>query len=61
MPEPGLWKALNDLPRIHREVVVLRFILDWSEAEVADALGLRLGTVKSRTSRAIAQLREELT
>jgi RNA polymerase sigma factor (sigma-70 family) len=43
-----------------REVLVCRFLLDLSEAETADALGLPKGTVKSRTSRALAKLRAGL-
>lgn len=61
LPEPGLAKAITGLSPAHREVVVLRYLLDWSETEVADALHVRRGTVKSRLSRALAQLREELT
>lgn len=61
LPEPGLVKAIDQLSPIHREVVVLRYLLDWSEAEVANALHVRIGTVKSRTSRALTQLREAMT
>lgn len=52
--------ALGRLGADHREVIVLRFILDLSEAECAAALGCRPGTVKSRLSRALAKLRAEL-
>lgn len=59
--EPGLAPALRRLSSDHLEVVVLRYLQDWSEAEIAAALDLRPGTVKSRLHRAMAQLREELT
>lgn len=53
-----LWLAVRQLPQSAQEVIFLRFFLDLSEAECADALGIALGTVKSRTSRAVARLRE---
>jgi RNA polymerase sigma-70 factor (sigma-E family) len=48
--------AVRRLPRRQREVVVLRFFLDLSVAEAAAALGMSQGTVKSHTSRALAQM-----
>ena len=64
-PEGGfsdgpLAAALARLEPAHREVVVLRHLLDLPEAECAAVLGCRQGTVKSRLSRAMAKLREEL-
>jgi RNA polymerase sigma-70 factor (sigma-E family) len=50
-------RALRGLPVAHRAVLVLRFYEQLSEADVARALRCRPGTVKSRTARAIAQLR----
>lgn len=50
--------ALRLLPLGQRQVVVLRFYEGLSEREIADALGIGLGTVKSRASRAMAALRE---
>ncbi len=52
--------ALQTLERLDREVLALRFLVGLSERESADALGLALGTVKSRTSRALAKLRTQL-
>lgn len=43
-----------------RAVVVLRYYCDFSEAEIAAALGCRPGTVKSLSSRALRRLRKEI-
>jgi RNA polymerase sigma-70 factor (ECF subfamily) len=56
----ALWQLLQGLPSMQRAVVVLRFYEDMTEAEVADALGIARGTVKSHTSRAFAALRTRL-
>lgn len=53
-----LWMAVRRLARVDQEVIYLRYFLDLSEAEAAHALGIPQGTVKSRTSRALARLRE---
>jgi RNA polymerase sigma factor (sigma-70 family) len=50
--------ALETLPDEARLVLGCRYLLDLSEAETAAALGVRPGTVKSRTSRALERLRE---
>lgn len=52
--------ALERLPAAAREVLLLRYLLRLSEVEVADALGVRVGTVKSRAARARRRLIEEL-
>jgi len=49
--------ALMSLPLGQRSVVVLRFWLDMTEAQVAEALGCSVGTVKTQGSRALAKLR----
>jgi RNA polymerase sigma-70 factor (sigma-E family) len=52
--------ALRQLPERQREAVVLRFYADMSEAQIADAMGISRGAVKSHTSRAMAALRSVL-
>jgi RNA polymerase sigma-70 factor (sigma-E family) len=51
------WALLGRLPRRQRAVLVLRYYEDLSDAEIADILGCRLGTVRSQASRALAALR----
>ena len=53
-----LLAQLEALPEEARIVLACRYLLDLSEAETAAALDLRLGTVKSRTARALERLRE---
>ena len=56
-----LWEALQRLPHRQRAALVLRFYLDLSEADVAERLGCRPGTVKSATARGLAALRADLS
>jgi RNA polymerase sigma factor (sigma-70 family) len=56
----ALATALGVLRDAEREVVGARFLLGLSEAETAETLGIPAGTVKSRTSRALAHLRQAL-
>jgi RNA polymerase sigma-70 factor (sigma-E family) len=53
--------ALAELPTRQREVLVLRHYLDLSEADIAAALGISRGAVKSHASRAAATLRQRLS
>jgi RNA polymerase sigma-70 factor (sigma-E family) len=55
-----LWAAVVRLPMRQRQVLVLRYYLDQSEAEIADTLGLSRGSVKKHASRGIATLAQEL-
>ena len=52
--------ALRALPERQREVLVLRYYLDLSEAGIADALGISRGAVKSHASRGLATVRRSL-
>jgi RNA polymerase sigma-70 factor (sigma-E family) len=49
-------EALRRLPHRRRACVVLRYAFDLSEQETARTLGISVGTVKSQTSRGVAQL-----
>ena len=52
--------AVAALPEHFRQVLLLRYLLGLSEAEAADALGTRVGTVKSRAARARRALEDLL-
>jgi RNA polymerase sigma factor (sigma-70 family) len=53
-----LLDALEQLPEQSRLVLALRYLIDLPEHEVAAVLGVRRGTVKSRSARALERLRE---
>jgi RNA polymerase sigma-70 factor (sigma-E family) len=53
-------RALNRLPSRMRAAVMLRYLEDKTEPEIAATLGISLGTVKSTVSRAMAKLREDV-
>lgn len=59
-PDPELDGAVARLPLHHREVVVLRFLFDMSQEQIADVLDVPVGTVKSRLHRALETLRQEV-
>lgn len=56
----ALLRAVNSLRDEDRLVISCRFFVELSEEETAAALGVRRGTVKSRTSRALDRLRATL-
>ncbi|MFI0409797.1 SigE family RNA polymerase sigma factor [Actinomadura sp. KC216] len=52
--------ALSRLPARQREALVLRYYADLSEAEIANAMGISRGAVKSHTARGMTALRNVL-
>ena len=60
MPDDYLADAIAALPPRRRAAVVLRYYLDLSEADIAETLGVRPGTVKSLLSRGLAELKMSL-
>ena len=52
--------TLAEMPPDERQVVVLAYDHALSQSEIADRLGMPIGTVKSRTRRALARLRSRL-
>lgn len=58
--EPGLLAAVRGLPADRRAVVALRYGLDLTPAEIADAMSLPVGTVHSRLARGLADLRTQM-
>jgi RNA polymerase sigma-70 factor (sigma-E family) len=55
-----LWQTICRLPRRQRQVLVLRYYLDQSEAQIADLLEVSVGSVKQHASRALAALARSL-
>ena len=54
--DPALWAAVRALPDRQREAIALRYVLDLEQHEVAEAMGIRPGTVASTLHAARAQL-----
>ncbi|MGD9796284.1 MAG: RNA polymerase sigma factor [Acidimicrobiia bacterium] len=68
--EPAAWtdpdtvavmNAIAQLPVRQRAAIVMRYLADWSERDIADALGCRPGTVKSLLARARTTLAKDLS
>ena len=55
-----LWAKVQALPEKYRTALALRFYADMSEAQMADHIGVRPGTVKSLVHRGLELLRKEL-
>lgn len=60
MVEPSLPAALGRLSRLQRTAVVLLYVLDWSEREAADFLGVDRSTVRRHRDRGLKKLRKAL-
>jgi RNA polymerase sigma-70 factor (ECF subfamily) len=58
--ETAIQQALRKLSKEHRSIIVLRDIEGFSYNEIADVLGVSIGTVKSRLARARADLKKSL-
>jgi RNA polymerase sigma-70 factor (ECF subfamily) len=58
--EASIQEALGKLSREHRSIIVLRDIEGFSYNEIADVLGVSIGTVKSRLARARSDLKKSL-
>jgi RNA polymerase sigma-70 factor (ECF subfamily) len=57
MEASHLWKAVQTLSLPDQQIIYLRYFLELSVAETAQALAIPEGTVKSRLSRALERLR----
>lgn len=52
-----IWSAVRNLPPRQRAIIVLRYVEDRSETDIAAILGIAAGTVKSQAAKAMATLR----
>lgn len=59
--DPDLWAALGRIGRMERAVLVMQVLDGYTHGEIADRLGVPIGTVSSWLSRGKAELRELLT
>lgn len=59
-PADHVWRAILALPRQQRACVALRFYEGMTEREIADTLGVTIGTIKKQMHRALTSLREAL-
>jgi RNA polymerase sigma-70 factor (sigma-E family) len=56
--QDAVWRVLAKLPHRQRAVLVLRYYVDLSDADIARTIGCREGTVRSLAARAFAALRQ---
>lgn len=59
--EAIIWKAVNSLTHKSKEVIVLHYYADLKLSDVADILGIPLGTCKSRLNTALMSLKKQLS
>jgi RNA polymerase sigma-70 factor, ECF subfamily len=55
--DPDLWRAIEALPARQRQAIVLRYLLDLTQADVARAMGVAPGTVAALLNQGRARLR----
>ena len=58
--EPRLSAALNSLSLAQRTAVVLVYVMEWSEREAADLLGVNRSTIRRHRDRGLTKLRAAL-
>jgi RNA polymerase sigma-70 factor (ECF subfamily) len=56
----AIGRAIAQLSGEHREVVVMRYMLDLTNEDIGERLGIPVGTVKSRLHYAFTELRRSL-
>jgi RNA polymerase sigma-70 factor (ECF subfamily) len=56
----AIWQTVGRLTAEHREIVHLRFAADLSYVEIAQMVGVPVGTVRSRLHRALKAIREQM-
>ena len=56
----AVWDGVGHLSRQQREIFLLRFVEEMSLLEIADILGLKVGSVKAQLFRALANIRKHL-
>lgn len=60
VPDLELWEAVGSLPMRQRELIVLRYVADFTEAEAAETLGISEGAASASLTKARLRLAELL-
>jgi RNA polymerase sigma-70 factor (ECF subfamily) len=58
--DPDMYDAIAALSEDHRSVIVLKYLAGFSQGDIAQIVGVPVGTVKSRLSRALETLKEQI-